>query len=545
MVCSIGSGVVLSRRLTRPIMQRLLNSPRFYYALFAVLLFPALLINLGAHHIFVHTDESRRALVALEMILKNEFLAPTLNGEFYYEKPPLFNWLLVMSFKAFGAYSNFAVRFPVIIFILSYAWLIHKLMKPYLGSAKAWLVLMLTITSGRMLFYDSFLGLMDIGLGLLVFTNFMLFYKLGREKRYLLLFVSTYLIMAVGYLMKGLPSVVFQFFTIVAWAVHTRDWKFIFHKFNFLGTLFFIVPVGMYYYFYEKVNPDSLITVFEYTWHQSSQRTVTEFGIWDTFLTIFIFPVDNLYHFAPWTLLVVCLFGKNVWRKVWASEFHRYAIIAFALNIWVYWTSPGVHPRYLFMFLPLFFAVLIEGYSLQPSMLRRVVDGIFLGVMALVCLAPLAVFVVPETFEAVSNPIAVAIPVFAAAVALTVLFWKKPVHRIATLAVFLLVLRIGFNFFILPYKSSRGQANADAAAQVVEIAEGSPLYVLRPSYCHDATSFTISSAREEILEKRDVAEPDTYYIIYDGLFDEAIYEPFLHFGTSGTPRTLYLVKLRD
>lgn len=526
-------------------MQRTLSSPKFWYLLFAVLLLPALLINLGTHHIFVHTDESRRALVALEMILKNEYLAPTLNGEFYYEKPPLFNWLIVLSFKAFGAYSNFAVRFPVFLFVLTYAFLIHRLLRPVIGNAKAWLVLMLTVTSGRMLFYDSFLGLMDIGLGLLVFTNFMLFYRLGRQRWYFLLFVSTYALVAVGYLMKGLPSVVFQFFTILAWAAHTRDWKFIFHKFNFLGTLVFIIPVGLYYYFYEKVNPDSLLTVFEYTWHQSSQRTVTEYGIWDTVLNIFIFPFENLYHFAPWTLLTVCLFGKGVVRKLWASDFHRYAIIAFALNIWVYWTAPGVHPRYLFMFLPLFFAVLSEAYFLQPDRLRRATDYILGGVMSAVCLAPVAVVFLPEKFASVPYSALIAGGVAASGVLLTLAYFKLQPLRLVILAVFLLVLRIGFNFFILPEKSSRGKANAESAEAVVGITAGSPLYVLSPSYCHDATTFTVSKARGEVLRIRDRAEPDVFYIIHDGAYDPEVFHSYLEFGTSGTDRRLHLVKLLD
>ncbi|MFN2431072.1 MAG: ArnT family glycosyltransferase, partial [Cryomorphaceae bacterium] len=244
-------------------MQGILQNTRFYHFLFAVLLLPALLINLDAHHLFVHTDEGRRALVALEMILKNEYLAPTLNGEFYYEKPPLFNWILVASFKLFGSYSAFALRFPVVVFTLGFAWSIVAFLKPIMGNKKAWLVMAASITTGRILFYDSFLGLIDIGLAVLVFVNFMLFYVLGRQKRYLLLFALTYIIAAVGYLMKGLPSLVFQFFTIVAYAVYIKDWKFIFHKYNFLCTLIFILPVGAYYYFYEQVNPGSFATVMD------------------------------------------------------------------------------------------------------------------------------------------------------------------------------------------------------------------------------------------------------------------------------------------
>ncbi len=522
--------------------RKLFNQPTFYYILFAVLLIPALFINLGAHHIFVHTDESRRALVALEMIINSQYLAPTLNGQFYYEKPPLFNWILVLSFKAFGEYSAYAMRFPVAIFVILYGIAMDYFLRPILGKKKAWLVIIATITSGRILFYDSFLGLIDIGFSILVFINFMLFFKLGKERRYLALFLITYGIAAVAYLMKGLPSLVFQFFTIIAWAVYIRDWKFIFHKYNFLGTLCFIIPVGLYYYFYQWVNPDSLLTVFEYTWHQSSQRTVTEHSIWDTVLSILTFPFENLYHFAPWTILVAALFSKKTLQWLWSNDFSRYAILVFAFNIAVYWTSAGVHPRYLFMFLPLLFVVLIEAYFQLTPRFKKTIDMVFFGLMALAVLAPVAINIASEFRDVPGAGFKTGFLVFGL-LSLVVVYYRRPPHRLVILGIFLLVLRIGFNWFILPYKDSRGQAYANAAERIVEIIDEDPIYALTPSYCHDATSFTISRGIGEILELRHEMEPGAFYILHEGLYDPTLQRSYIEFGTRGTDKRLHLVKL--
>ncbi len=525
-------------------MRDLLSNSRFYHILFAVLLIPALLINLDAHHLFVHTDEGRRALVALEMILKNEYLAPTLNGEFYYQKPPLFNWILVASFKLFDSYSAFALRFPVVLFTLGFAWSIVAFLKPIMGNKKAWLVMAATVTSGRILFYDSFLGLIDIGLAVLVFANFMLFYSLGKQKRYFLLFALTYLLVAIGYMMKGLPSLVFQFFTIVAYAVYIKDWKFIFHKYNFLCTLIFIIPVGVYYYFYEQVNPGSFATVMDYTWFQSSQRTVAEHGIGETLLSMITFPLENMYHFAPWTLLLLALVGKGVIRNLWRNDFMRYAILVFAFNIWVYWTSPGVYPRYLFMFCPLLFAVLVEAYFTTNIKIRKWIDGILLAVLTVVAVAPIAVWFAPLPLNEVSL-VGLKVAVLVTALALMAfIFWKKREYRLISLAIALLFVRIGFNWFVLPFKVERGIAYAAATEKVIEITEGSELYVLKPSHCHDANSFMISRARGEVLELREHPEPGNFYIIHEHIYSPEVFESYLSFGTRGTPQTLHLVKLR-
>jgi len=73
---------------------------KLLYVLSILLLFPALLINLGLMTFI--DDEGIRTLVALEMKLSGNYITPTLHGEFYYNKPPLFNWILLGYFKLLG-----------------------------------------------------------------------------------------------------------------------------------------------------------------------------------------------------------------------------------------------------------------------------------------------------------------------------------------------------------------------------------------------------------------------------------------------------------
>ena len=54
---------------------------------------PAYLINL---HLAAFTgDEAIRALVAYEMALSDNYVATTIHGASYINKPPLFNWLVL------------------------------------------------------------------------------------------------------------------------------------------------------------------------------------------------------------------------------------------------------------------------------------------------------------------------------------------------------------------------------------------------------------------------------------------------------------------
>ena len=56
-------------------------------------------------------DEGMHAATSKDMILTGDWVTPRLNGEKFYDKPPLFNWLVALSFLIFG-FTEFAARLP-------------------------------------------------------------------------------------------------------------------------------------------------------------------------------------------------------------------------------------------------------------------------------------------------------------------------------------------------------------------------------------------------------------------------------------------------
>ena len=75
------------------------HNPTFVALLF-ILGAVALFLNLGLEPL--HFEEPRRAIVALEMELTGNWWVPKINGEYYYNKPPVYNWLLIGLYKVFG-----------------------------------------------------------------------------------------------------------------------------------------------------------------------------------------------------------------------------------------------------------------------------------------------------------------------------------------------------------------------------------------------------------------------------------------------------------
>jgi 4-amino-4-deoxy-L-arabinose transferase-like glycosyltransferase len=82
-----------------------------------VMIFIALVVYLAffyqiGNYAFTGADEPRYARISEEMVLRGEYVTPTLNFLPWLEKPPLLFWIQAASYKAFGI-SEWSARVPV------------------------------------------------------------------------------------------------------------------------------------------------------------------------------------------------------------------------------------------------------------------------------------------------------------------------------------------------------------------------------------------------------------------------------------------------
>lgn len=80
------------------------------YVFVAVISMIILFFNLGAIPL-LDPDEPVYAQTPVEMLSHQEFISPRIYGEYWYDKPPMYYWLVAASYKLFGV-SDFAARFP-------------------------------------------------------------------------------------------------------------------------------------------------------------------------------------------------------------------------------------------------------------------------------------------------------------------------------------------------------------------------------------------------------------------------------------------------
>ncbi|MBU2650018.1 MAG: glycosyltransferase family 39 protein [Bacteroidetes bacterium] len=511
-----------------------------------MLLAPALLINLGLNPVFLASDEAIRALVSTEMILSGDYLIPTIQGELYMNKPPLYNWILAGAFLLFDSYDEWVIRLPNLVSFILFGIVIFFSFRKSTGNYRSALIALMFMTSGRLLFWDSFLGLIDILFSLIVFLNFMVIYHFFRKDKLLTLFLISYLLTAVAFMFKALPALLFQAITLLVLFTMNRQFRKLISWKHISGILLLAILLGSYYLIYYLLRPDDIDKMFYTIFEQSTRRTGLKFGLLKTIEHFFAFPFEVIYHFAPWTLMLPVLFRKNLMGAIRRDNTVLYMTLIFLFNIIIYWISPEVFPRYLFMFIPLLLYVFMYLYELNPHKYAiRIINLIWYLIIVASILIFLALPFTPY-FDFVEHKILKALLIAFGLGLLLIIFYMIIPQRIAIVIISLLLIRIGYNWFILPNRAHETQTFKDQALKVADITKGSRLYVYKGSVYQHAISFYLSSRRGEIVRvKSDDFDPDAYYMVYQYLIDDREYINYLDFEIEWNRRALKLVKFTD
>jgi hypothetical protein len=294
----------------------------------------------------------------------------------------------------------------------------------------------------------------------------------------------------------------------------------VFSAAHFLGIGIGVIPVILYYLIY--ASQVSIDQVFSILLDQSLQRTVTHHGLWDTFKHIFTFPLEQSYHFLPWSLLIIPFFHPKCRTWIRQNEFIRFQFWMFITNIPVYWMSVQVFPRYLLMFIPLF--NMIGFYLLQQSLATtknwwRLFHYVFLSLTGLaiimIVLMPLQGQVqslngMPWIWIGGSLFIAICFVCLASDIKRTFLWF----------AITLLVVRSMFNLVVLPIRSLdyRENITRQSCARVAAKYGDQTWYVYGQSQTWEVARFYTSVyAQQLIVRTPETTDTTACYLVDRGL----------------------------
>ena len=507
-------------------MHRYTDTPIHLLRLASLLALFSLFLNLGVQPVYL--EEPRRATIAMEMEENGNFIVPTQFGEFYYKKPPVFNWVVWASAKVMGGYTSWALRLPTVLSAIFTSLLLFGLGRRYVNPEFGWLSALLFPISGGLYFYFSLLGEIDLFYTFVTFAGFAALFHFQQQGRYGLMFIITYVLAAVGTLTKGLPSVLFLGLSMLAWLWYEGELKRLLSLAHLAGILAFSALVGGYLLAYHQYN--DIGNYLRMMVAESSERTVAENGLLKLVEHLFMFPLDTIKDLLPGGLLLLFAIRPGLRSLLLRNKLLTFAALMFLVNVLPYWISPGARQRYIYMLYP--FLLMIGLYAWQHReevkawrfRAFRILSGVLIGALALGCLA--IPFIPGLDFLNYRWPLAIV--GFLAGAAVFYRYLHQPQWTLILLILATAVGRLLFDLTVLPQRAhvSDAQMDIEIAQAVDEIAGDTPLYLYQDARISFSAIFYLNQIRGRTLRRNYELEKGAFYIALPEQFpeEEVLYE---------------------
>lgn len=255
-------------------------------------------------------DETRYVLMSKDMFNSKDFMTLYLNGEYFFEKPPLYFWIQCISFKFFGFINEFSARFPAALCGMLLSFLVYFTGKKIAGE-KYGIVSSLVLASSLEFTILSKYAILDIFLctftALSVFSYFLtLFVKEQNKKYFWWLF---YIFSALAVMAKGIPGFVIPFGTVFFVSLYTKTFKEIFKQLYVIpGIVLFLVITLPWHIIMLKTHQTFY---HEYIIKHHLQRFINskELGRKQPW---FYFVVTMLWGLVPWTASIIAAAAAKI-----------------------------------------------------------------------------------------------------------------------------------------------------------------------------------------------------------------------------------------
>ncbi|HMM20290.1 MAG TPA: glycosyltransferase family 39 protein [Selenomonadales bacterium] len=259
--------------------------------------------NLGAIPL-LDPDEPVYAETAREMIAFDDFLSPRIYGEYWYDKPPMYYWLVAGAFKVFGV-NEFAARFPSALLAVVCVLYVYAA-GTRLFNERAGLAGALVLTTSIEFFYLGKAAVTDITLTLFLTVALLAFI----EKRYYLLYLAT----GLATVTKGPVGFLFPGAIILLFLAATRDFAVVRKMKLPSGVLLFAVVALPWYGLMYSIHGNAFVETF-IGFHNITRFTSPEHP--EVAMWYYFVPVLML-GFLPWTAIL----AQSVWAALTSGYNH-------------------------------------------------------------------------------------------------------------------------------------------------------------------------------------------------------------------------------
>ena len=254
-------------------------------------------------------DEPRYAQVAREMLDRHDWITPTLGGQPWLEKPPLYYWQAMLAYSVLGV-SDVAARVPSGIDATLLVVAVYLFFRKFRPGSEVDAALITASCAGIVGFARA--ASTDMPLAA-TFSIGMLAWWAWREGDKRIYLAAFYLFMALGALAKGPVAPFLAAAVIILWALLVRETRIIWRTLWFPGVLLFLVVALPWYLAVQLRNP------------QFFREFILEHNLARFSSNLYHHPEPFWYYLpvallalVPWIVFVIAALAESF--RTWWSE---------------------------------------------------------------------------------------------------------------------------------------------------------------------------------------------------------------------------------
>ncbi len=334
----------------------------------------------------IRGEETRRAMVAREILQTGDWIVPRQQGEPFLSRPPVGSWPIVWLAELTGNLSLVTVRLPTVLATVLTSLLVYVYARRFLSPLGA-------LTSG--LAYATFAQVLQLGrvaeteaTFTFFFSAALLIWHWGYTAKWPAwrTWCLSYGLLAVATLVKSLQAPVYFGGAVGLFLIWRRDWRYLLSAAHGLGLLVFLgVFAAWQWPFYERLGWQAVRQV----WASDVGLRFADVSARTIVMHLLTYPVQVLGCLMPWSLVLPAYLWPQFRRTIGsAAPMVAFLAIAWLVSLPTCWFVPNARPRYLMPLYPL--AAPLIGLVVQRVYKAESIKAVRRGWSWLMASAPFA-----------------------------------------------------------------------------------------------------------------------------------------------------------
>ena len=284
----------------------------------AILFYFIFFHNIGTYSL-MDVDETRYVAMSRDMFNTKDFLTLYLNGQYFFEKPPLYFWQECLSFALWGGKVNeWTARFPVALLGFIFSFVVYFTSRKRVSRRFGVFTSLILATSLEFIMLAKY-AILDIVLtfyvGLALVCYFQVYFCQENHKKFY--WWAFYFFTGLAVMAKGIPGIAISFVTVFFTSIMAKKFKEIFKPLYIIpgAIIFLLIVLPWHIIMFKKYDPLFYNEyIIKHHLHRFLNTANNEIGRKQPFYYYFLVV---LWGFIPWIFSMIAVFVDKI--KNWGN----------------------------------------------------------------------------------------------------------------------------------------------------------------------------------------------------------------------------------